>query len=395
MTPVKSIIVVGAGPVGLLTGLRCAKAGIPTTVLEMLPEIENSPRAAVYQPVAVQELDRAGVLEDCRKIGTSSTKISWRKINGEPIVEMERKPSKDEPYENLILGQHELAEVIFRHFKNCEASKILFRYRVTDIVQDNNGVVVTAETATGTKELTATYVVGADGGRSTVRQLMGVSFDGFTWSQQIVATNVVYPFDKYGYSTGNQIVHPDHFCVVAKLNESGLWRVSYGETPASDEELRERLPMKYEAIFPGPRPLEYDLKMFSPYRLHQKCASSFRSGRILLAGDAAHLCNPFGGLGLTGGLLDAGALGDALIAVIKDGVSEAILGKYDEIRRGIFQNVIDPTSQANLRRLCETDPDTVRETDPFFRSILQADKTGKEKIRGLGQLRVSLIENET
>ncbi|KAF2258414.1 putative monooxygenase [Lojkania enalia] len=386
-----SVIVVGAGPVGLLTGLRCAKVGIRTTVLEMLPEIENSPRAAVYHPVAVEELHRAGVLSDCRKIGTSSTGIAWRKLNGEVIVEMERQPSKEEPFENLILGQHELAEVIFRHFKECKEAQVLFRHKVVGMEQDESGVTVDVETPDGRKRMNATYVVGADGGRSMIRQLVGVDFEGFTWPQQIVATNVVYPFDEYGYSTGNQIVHPDHFCVVAKLNTSGLWRVSYGEqTGLSDEDLRSRLPMKYEAIFPGPRPLKYDLKMFSPYRLHQKCASSFRVGRILLAGDAAHLCNPFGGLGLTGGLLDAGALGDALIATIKDGVADSILDKYSEIRRGIFKNVIDPASQANLRRLCENDPETVAETDPFFRMILKADQNQKEKIRGLGQLRFSL-----
>lgn len=99
-------------------------------------------------------------------------------------------------------------------------------------------------------------------------------------------------------------------------------------------------------------------------------------------------------MGLTGGLLDAGALGDALIAVIKDNASESILDRYDEIRRSIFKSVIDPASQANLRRLCENDPETVKETDPFFKSILNADKDGKEKIRGLGQLRVSILEGK-
>lgn len=98
-------------------------------------------------------------------------------------------------------------------------------------------------------------------------------------------------------------------------------------------------------------------------------------------------------MGLTGGLLDAGALGDALIAVLKEGKADTILDRYDEVRRGVFKNVIDPTSQANLRRLCETDPETVKETDPFFRSILGADKTEKEQIRGLSQLRVSLIDS--
>lgn len=91
-------------------------------------------------------------------------------------------------------------------------------------------------------------------------------------------------------------------------------------------------------------------------------------------------------------MLDAGALGDALVATIKDGVPDNVLDKYNEIRRGIFQNVIDPASQANLRRLCDNDPETAAETDSFFKSILQADKDEKERIRGLGQLRVSVID---
>lgn len=99
-------------------------------------------------------------------------------------------------------------------------------------------------------------------------------------------------------------------------------------------------------------------------------------------------------LGLTGGLLDAGALGDALIAVIRDGMVDVILTTYSDVRRGIFKNVIDPMSQANLRRLCENDPETVKDTDPFFRSILNADQAGKDKIRGIGELRVDLFDEE-
>jgi 2-polyprenyl-6-methoxyphenol hydroxylase-like FAD-dependent oxidoreductase len=186
--------------------LRLAKAGIRTTVLEKLAEIENSPRAAVYHPVAVQELDRAGVLQDCRKVGSSSTKIAFRKLNGDVIAAMERFPTKEEPYENLILGQHELAEVIFQHLKDCVDASILFQHEVTAIEQNDEGAVVHVRTPEGEKELKASYVVGADGGRSKVRELVGVSFDGFTWPQQIVATNVIYPFDKHGYTTGNQIV---------------------------------------------------------------------------------------------------------------------------------------------------------------------------------------------
>lgn len=97
-------------------------------------------------------------------------------------------------------------------------------------------------------------------------------------------------------------------------------------------------------------------------------------------------------LGLTGGLLDAGALGDALIAHINDGYPESILDRYDEVRRGVFHDYINPISQANLRRLKDTDPDTVRETDPFFQSLVAADSSKSEKIRGNRQLRIPILE---
>lgn len=81
----------------------------------------------------------------------------------------------------------------------------------------------------------------------------------------------------------------DHWALIAKINRTGLWRVAYGELEnLTYEQLQERVPMKFEALFPGPRPLEYKVEMFSPYRIHQRCAATFRKGRVLLAGDAAH-----------------------------------------------------------------------------------------------------------
>src|SRR5271155_4010694 len=121
-----------------------------------------------------------------------------------------------------------------------------------------------------------------------------------------------------------------------------MFRVSYGEDATlSYEEARANLEKKYNAIFPGPKPVtgKYDLKMFSPYKLHQRSASKFRVGRALLAGDAAHACNPFGGMGLTGGLCDAGGLSDCLIGVLRKGCKDDLLDKYAEIRKKIFDEV--------------------------------------------------------
>lgn len=84
--------------------------------------------------------------------------------------------------------------------------------------------------------------------------------------------------------------------MIANIDPKGLWRVAYGELDGlTTEQIRERLDWKFNKLFPGPKPVEYKLEMFSPYKIHQRCASSFKVGRVLLAGDAAHLCAPFGG----------------------------------------------------------------------------------------------------
>jgi 2-polyprenyl-6-methoxyphenol hydroxylase-like FAD-dependent oxidoreductase len=215
---------VGAGPVGLLTAKRLIQAGIPTTILEAQPEIEQSPRAMVYQPIAVRELDKAGILESARQIGSSAKVVSWRKLNGEVIAVLGRPyvPDAGEgaQYETLVLGQHELSNIILQEIeKTPTLGRILFNHRVVELNQQADAVTVVVETGENKRmEFSASYLVAADGGRSTLRRLLGVSFDGFTWPQQLVATNVVYPFDKYGYDATNLI-----WCV---LDPSGSVQVS-------------------------------------------------------------------------------------------------------------------------------------------------------------------------
>ena len=240
------------------------------------------------------------MLEDCRSRSgrkNNDAIVCWRKVNGDIIAEINRRPAPGEKYHVLVLGQHELAEVILHHLKQCENSRVLFNHKVTEIQQSEDGTVtLKAETADSVQQFKARYVVGADGGRSSVRRLIDVSFEGFTWPQTLVACNVIYPFDQHGWHPGNFIIDKEHWCLIADLSEPGLWRVSYGELPGlTHEQLMERLPDKFEAIFPGPRPLKYELIAASPYRINQRCASTFRKGSVLLAGDAAHLCNPFGG----------------------------------------------------------------------------------------------------
>jgi len=392
-----SIIVVGAGPVGLLTTLRLAQAGITTTCIEALKAIDDSPRAMAYHPIATKELDRAGVLTDIRKRGGSSGRaICWRQTGtGEVIAKLERNVNPDFPYENLVIGQHGLAAIILEHLSEYENARVLFGRRVVGV--DESGgvevVVTVADEADKETRLSATYLIAADGGRSAVRRMLDISFDGFTYPEQLVSTNTYFPFDKYGWEDGNFCIDPEHWALIARINNEGLWRVSYGEIDGlSDEQLMERLPWKFNELFPGPSPPDYKLDQFSPYRLNQRCASTFRKGRVVLAGDAAHLCNPFGGLGLTGGLLDAAAISDALIGIHQGKAGDAILDRYAVVRRDIFLETVNPTSQENKKRLQDSDPATVGERDPFLKLLREADEQQKQQIRAHAKLAVDMSE---
>jgi 3-(3-hydroxy-phenyl)propionate hydroxylase len=104
-----------------------------------------------------------------------------------------------------------------------------------------------------------------------------------------VASNVKYDFEKLGYGVANMIVDEEDWAVIGQCDKD-VWRVAYGEPGhLSEKEIRERLPAKYERLLPGPRPLKYELVSANPYWAHQRTASKYRVGKVLLCGDAAHV----------------------------------------------------------------------------------------------------------
>ncbi|KAL0780701.1 hypothetical protein CaCOL14_002036 [Colletotrichum acutatum] len=169
--------------------------------------------------------------------------------------------------------------------------------------------------------------------------------------------------------------------MAAKIQDDGLWRVSYGEVPGlSHDEYRARQPAKYETMLPGnPKADNYQIVNFSPYKVHQQLAPRMRVGRFILAGDAAHLCNPFGGMGLTGGIVDVGDLFDCLTGIHDGQADDDILDKYDHYRREKFNQFTNPVSEANLKRMT-SDPDEVETNDPGIVAMRGADKTDEAAV---------------
>jgi 2-polyprenyl-6-methoxyphenol hydroxylase-like FAD-dependent oxidoreductase len=351
------VIVSGAGPVGLLVSLVLARAGIPVTVLEAECAIVESPRAIVYHSPTVAALAALGLLEDARAKGVLKQDYQFRASDGTIIARMDMSViagDTDHPY-NLHLGQHVLAEITLANLERTGLADVRFGHRVVAVSQDARRVTVSAETDEGTRELSAPWLVGADGARSGVRQALGLGFDGITWPDRFVAVNLYYDFEAHGFARANFVVDPDDWAIIPILGRDGLWRVTYGEDASLPESgVDERLPGRLPRLLPGPEP--YEVVRAAQYRVHQRAAPSFRAGRVLLAGDAAHVTNPCGGLGLTSGLLDAVHLGDALGAVVAGDASEAALDDYADERRRIFWEVTSPAASENKRRLAERDP---------------------------------------
>ncbi len=345
-----SVLVAGAGPVGLLTALGLARSGVPVTVLESEPAIVNSPRAIVYHWSVLDGLERLGILADVKRIGLPKQDYMYRIFRTGESIRWSLAALADHtahPY-NVHLGQNRLAEVALEHLRTLPRTSVLWNTRVTGLEQDAAGVTVRASTPEGPRELRAGWLVGADGARSAVRQGLGLEFPGTTWPERFVATNVHYDFERLGLALATLMIDPRYGAIIVKIDASGLWRCTYCEDASLPEEgVLERMPAYFRAILqPG---TGYELAQYSPYRMHQRAAERFRLGRVVLAGDAAHVTNPTGGLGLTSGMFDCFVLYEALAAVIHREAGEEVLDRYDEERRRIFWERASPQACENKR----------------------------------------------
>jgi len=392
------VVVCGAGPVGLLVTLRLAQAGLSVILLEAGPGLSMASKATHYASPAVKELDKAGVVDEVWERGIIPNTMCWRDIDlnmlGKPLGFSSTKCNPR--WRTVAIPQGTLAEIFLERVQKFPNATVLFNHQVSGIDQADDHVTVTAKVlaedgTTTEKKYVGEYAAGTDGGRSAVRKLIGQHLDGYTWEDQIIATNVQgFDFAAHGMLDSNFIIHPDHMVMFAKMTDKPVeeWRVTYGEVLGlDDEELRVRLPMKFNAFMPGPKPMSegsYKITNFSPYKIHQRCVAHMRVGRVALAGDAAHLVNPFGGTGLTSGMVDGGGLADCLIGIFQGKVSnpDAILSKYDEERRRVFREFTSPVSTANKARMRQTAEEALTKDD-FIKFL--ANSSDEEKAEaGMG-----------
>lgn len=349
------IVIVGAGPVGVLNALGLAREGIPVTLLERNKEVVRAPRAVVYHWATLDGLDRLSVLEPAVEAGfLKQDYCFFDRRTGERVryglsVLDGKVPH---PY-NLHLPQDRLVDVVLKIIET-EELPVHMRWgrNVIGLRDHEDHVVVNALCTDGSfEQYKADWVVGADGAGSAVRELLGMSFDGFTWPERFVATDVRYPFEEEGYDQTTFVVDERFGAIIVKIDDSGdtgLWRYTYSDTTGdSTDDVEPRMGEFFHAMLPQKNRRE--LEAFSPYRMHQRCAPAFRRNRVLLVGDAAHATNPTGGLGLTSGLFDSYLLIDTLSAVVHGHADQWVLDRYAYERRRVFREMVSPTASANKK----------------------------------------------
>jgi 3-(3-hydroxy-phenyl)propionate hydroxylase/6-hydroxy-3-succinoylpyridine 3-monooxygenase len=291
-------------------------------------------------------LERLGLLADARAAGFIKQDYCYLvRATGEQIrYDLGVLEGRTRHPFNIHLGQHRLAEIAHRHLSALPHARVRFGTRLERIEQDADGV--TAFVKGSDEPIRARWLIGADGGGSIVRKAVGLSFDGITWPERFIATNVYFDFEAAGYPLTTMVIDDRFGAVIVKLDASGLWRCTFMEDASLPEaDYAARIPAAYRAILPYDGP--YRIDRAAPYRMHQRAAPSFRAGRVLLAGDAAHVTNPTGGLGLTSGLFDAFALYPSLAAVVKGEADEALLDRYAAERRTVFVERTSPQAVRN------------------------------------------------
>ena len=368
MAETRRVLIAGGGPVGLFCALLLGRQGIPVRLFDVNPWLQEDPRAATTHPATLEVMGAAGLAEDMARVGLVAPIFQfWDRPSQQLIAEFDHALlAKDTPYPYVVqCEQFKTSRLILNRIDELPNVEIFFNAEVTGFTQDGSGVDVTVQMDGAEHRHHGAWLIGADGGRSTVRKAADIGFDGFTWQERFLVLTTPFDFNKHrGFSFRSYFADPDEWCNCFKVSANGppgLWRTVF----PTDNETSEAALMNDEAVqarlqkfFPQDKPFEVVHRNL--YVTHQRVASTFRKGRVLLAGDAAHLNNSIGGMGLNGGLQDADNLSRKLSEVIVDGAPDSLLDLYSLQRRTVSIEFVQEQSIANKKRLEAREPEDRR-----------------------------------
>jgi 2-polyprenyl-6-methoxyphenol hydroxylase-like FAD-dependent oxidoreductase len=348
----------------VITAFALARQGIPVQVFEAEARVNDSPRAATTHAATLEMLDELGLVDDVIRHGLVEPKFRfWDRATREVTAEFNFGILKNDtrfPYV-VQCEQHKLANMTIGRLRALPHATVEFSACVTSLQQFDDHVEAVVEGARGERKVAGSYLIGADGGRSTVRRATGIEFEGFTHPERFLVLTTTFSFDAtYAECSRNYFSDPDEWCALFKVtgdDGKGLWRVLFPtRLEESDEQALDETAAETRLQRFFPKQGRYPLVHRNLYRAHQRVATSFRRGRVFLAGDAAHVNNPLGGLGLNFGIHDAIELSTLLGRVLREEAPADILDNYDRFRRPLNVEYVQQQTIANKKRLEEKDP---------------------------------------
>jgi len=347
-----TVLIAGAGPVGLAAANVLAEAGIDVAVLEAEPRLPENLRASTFQPPTLDLLARFGATQKLIDMGRIARKVQYRDRAGW-VAELDFGVLADDtrhPF-RVQCEQYKLNQVLAARLPD-----VRFGATVTDVEQDGKMVTVTIN---GGEKLRCEWLIGADGGKSRVREAIGVRLEGFTWPERFLVASTPFDFARVmpDLADVSYFADPEEWYFLLRVRD--VWRAMFPtraeESEAgilSDDSIERRLQRVHA------KPGRYEIAHRTLYSVHQRIAESYRKERVFLAGDAAHLNNPLGGMGMNGGVHDAFNLAEKLAAVIKGGPDE--LDRYERQRKPVALEYVNRITIANKRHLEMRDADEQR-----------------------------------
>jgi 2-polyprenyl-6-methoxyphenol hydroxylase-like FAD-dependent oxidoreductase len=374
------VIVAGGGPVGLCVALLLAEQRIPVTVVEAEAAIVRDLRASTFHPPTLDMLEPLGITASLLERGLLCPhwQIRLHPSGDRAVFDLSVLDGETRHPYRLQCEQWKLSEALLDKLQQSPHAQVRFACTIEAAEDAGDHVRVEIEAEGKRETLRGRYVVGADGARSTVRRSMGLPFDGMTYPETTLLVTTLFPFEEHLDGISNVSYCWKENGNFSLLRVPGRWRVSIypdENIPIDDQMTPEALDASLQIIVP--RDVTYDIAEQRPYRVHMRMVPSYRAGRMLLAGDAAHLNTPAGGMGLNGGIHDAFELAAALIDVLRHGAPDARLDAYDRRRRPIAREDILAQADRNRARMRERDPARRRE----LLKDLQATANDREKLK--------------
>jgi len=351
------VLIAGAGPVGLVAAAHLARAGVPVTVFEEGADLSTESRASTFHPPTLDMLDALGAAGPLIAQGLKAPTFQYRTKKHGLLAEFNFAAISDatkHPY-RLQSEQSKLTRILFDQMRGHPNFSLQFGSRVVGVVQDASGIDVTVERDGRSEVQRGRYLIGADGASSMVRRSLGIEFEGFTWPDRLLVVST--PFDFFsvlpGLSSVSYVADPQRWYFLLQI--PGLWRAMFlVNEDASDERVQteEFAQSLMAGVVPGIT--NYEIAHTTLYKVHQRVAKTFRLGRAFLIGDAAHINNPLGGMGMNGGIHDAVNLAERLAAVWHGKAPEPELDRFNQQRRLVTLEYIQNTTIQNKKNLEST-----------------------------------------